>query len=505
MDIISPKPKLPGTLIVDQSGIFIFGLKELSPSIQNDISKLTSSFPCHHQDQGYLINITDFTIRKLTTASISQLLKNSQPVTIPSAKSTVDQNIDTKPTLDFDKINKLCQKFSDFLKKHTPQIAESLKNFETYNVIIDEIERSVDLLENLNQNKEYFYSPVSSITTFLPLNQPLYATVCFGIIPSLMAKDVAIRPPTAIHPHFQLLMTAIKINTFFKNITISYDQKQTFLDNRKNKSEVVIFTGTYENSQIIYRSLKPKLFILNGAGHNPVVVTPSTDLKSAVTSTLRLVLQNQGQDCAAPNAILVHQSLLNPFKKLLLSELKKIENKIGPYQDPKNIVGPNTEISHLVQVSGWLVELQKYIIYGGTIDISQGIIFPTVLEVPLSDKAMLTEFFAPIIVIQPYLSDTQLAKYFQHPQYYPHAMYVTIFGDSPYVNSLTKLGLHTPENIIYNSDLHLEEHGYLPYGGLGPEASCLYLNGNRISGATLPQRDIYKYLVSRSLCENGKQ
>lgn len=55
--------------------------------------------------------------------------------------------------------------------------------------------------------------------------------------------------------------------------------------------------------------------------------------------------------------------------------------------------------------------------------------------------------------------------------------------------------LHKPESILMNTDLHLEERGYLPYGGQGGAASCLWINGERIYGSTLPQRDIFNHLI----------
>jgi lysyl-tRNA synthetase class 1 len=64
---------------------------------------------------------------------------------------------------------------------------------------------------------------------------------------------------------------------------------------------------------------------------------------------------------------------------------------------------------------------------------------------------------------------------------------------------LSELKLHLPENIILNSDLHKEERGILPYGGLGPCASCIFYKGERIRGATLPQRDIYLYKIKPTL------
>lgn len=72
-----------------------------------------------------------------------------------------------------------------------------------------------------------------------------------------------------------------------------------------------------ENSRHLFLSL-------NGAGHNPIVVTETANVEHAVESTLRVTLQNQGQDCAGPNAILVHDSKLSEFKHILKRKLKQL-------------------------------------------------------------------------------------------------------------------------------------------------------------------------------------
>lgn len=81
--------------------------------------------------------------------------------------------------------------------------------------------------------------------------------------------------------------------------------------------------------------------------------------------------------------------------------------------------------------------------------------------------------------------------------------YLALIMCSPLLLSTVMLELnhylHLPESILLNTDLHAEEHGYLPYGGQGPAASCIWINGERFTGSTLPQRDIYNYLVKPSL------
>ena len=58
--------------------------------------------------------------------------------------------------LDFEAIQYQANEFARFLSANKEQIAEKLSTYECYNVAIDEIDRSIDLLTNLEQNREYF-------------------------------------------------------------------------------------------------------------------------------------------------------------------------------------------------------------------------------------------------------------------------------------------------------------------------------------------------------------
>jgi len=400
-------------------------------------------------------------------------------------------------------------RYAEHLRRNQTELRCCLSQYECANVVVDEIERSVDVLVNLDENREYFTHAVRGVTTFLPLNQPIYATVCFGAIPSLMSQDVVVRPPTAMHATYQRLSASLKLEEFFPTLRVSYElDKRRFCQERASMTEAVIFTGTPENGENVRRQFDSKtLFILNGSGHNPIVVAESADLDAAIRSSLRVVLQNQGQDCAGPNAILVHRKLHREFLDRLIRELEIIKDCCGPYVDPNNIIGPNTDMEASLQVADRLVSIVKAcpdaVVYGGTINPAERMIYPTVLDVPLrrtpsAAEIGLREWFAPIFFVQSYCADSQLQWYFEHPAYRDHAMYVTVFGESPYVTSLIPRGLHTEDNVLVNTDLHEVERGFLPYGGLGVGASHVAYRGTKRAGATLPQRDINLHLVKGS-------
>jgi len=416
------------------------------------------------------------------------------------------RKIATKP-LNFEEIDARAKAFADYLDENRDKVASALNSYETWDTAQDEIDRALDLLRNLDKNREFFEKEAGPVTSFLPLNQPIYATVCFGVVPSLMCEEVHVRPPTAVHPKFKELTKILDFEKEFPNLHISYQDREEFVKSRKDVTQTVIFTGNPKSAKDV-RNAFPKecLFILNGAGHNPLVVTESADIEKAVESTLRTALQNQGQDCAAPNTILVHKDKLPEYKALLLEKLKEIEEqgRVGnSYADQKVTVGPNSDIDHATNIAQLMGDNRQYFIHGGEINIATGLIKPAVFEKPLAKGGNYEEAFAPLIFVQEYENDAALAQYFEDKEgrYKKNAMYVSVFGEpdaetaSPYVASLIAKGMHTKGNIYHNTDLHAAEHGYDPYGGLGVDASSASADYLTRPGATLPQRDIWLYAV----------
>ncbi|RLM20173.1 hypothetical protein BIY29_15575 [Brenneria alni] len=393
-----------------------------------------------------------------------------------------------------------CDLLAFALRERKKSIVESLSGYQCQNVTLDEISRACDFLENISENKEYFTRRINGVTSFLPLNQPLYASVCFGFIPSLMADDVCIRPPTAMHEHYKYLMSALNLPSFSNTLQISFEDKDIFLSKRINVTDAVIFTGTPENALKVRKHFKRDvLFILNGAGHNPLIVSDDADLHKALDSALRVVLYNQGQDCAGPNTILVHHDVHKQFTDMLITALKACQHQVGYYTENNVIVGPNSDIDHSIKIASEFRTHRQYCIYGGETNPVTGMIKPTVFSKPLREGGNYREFFAPVFFIQKYDHDDELESYFSHSQYSGNAMYISLFGSSRFIDNRLSYTLHHPESILRNTDLHIEERGFMPYGGQGSSASCIWINGQRISGSTLPQRDIYNYLVKPAL------
>lgn len=434
-----------------------------------------------------------------------------------SKRSTTSRN---KKTISADRIvfsdvEAQARKWADYIEAHFEELVEILLEYESFEVVQDEVARTLDHLRSLKENKNYFKFRVGAVTAFLPRNQPLYALTCFVLIPSLMAREVHFRIPHAMRNFFPQMLKLLKVLEFFHNVHVSPKQRLEFLQERSAVridpktldsipvTDAVIFTGTSSHADQL-RSIfdNRTLFIANGAGHNPFVVAADADLAQAVEAALILTLYNQGQDCAAPNSILVHKSVVQDFLRLLHGKLLLV--RVGHYRDRMSRVGPISDPNDLVRLEKFLIDHQRWIDHAtpGIIRTRDAILEPTVIRKPLSKGGNITEIFAPIIFVQEYATDSNLKLYFEDKKYAQNAMYIMLYGTSSYLKSFVgrkvdgKL-LHDRASLLHNTHLHAPgvERGTQPYGGYGYSTSSLSMNGKIISKPTLPQRDIYQWLI----------
>lgn len=443
-----------------------------------------------------------------------ELIKAQKPLAI-DIRDISNEKYYPYTVIDFEEINKRAQRLADIIESRYDNLVKILLRYESYEVVKDEVSRTLDLLRNLKENRKYFRLRVGAIAAFLPRNQPLYALTCFVIVPSLMASEVHFRIPHSMRNFFPEMFALLSISKLFPNIIISTKHRVEFLSERsamlinpdtkesRPLTDVVIFTGMPAHADQLRKVFdKRTLFISNGAGHNPVVISKNANLPKTINAVLTLQFYNQGQDCAAPNAILVQKDIFNKFLALLRRSVATL--KIGRYTDIKSRIGPISDPKDLVRIQNFLVEHREWIdpFTPGTIRTREAIIEPVIICKPLIQGGNFNEVFAPIIVVQKYSNDSDLKLYFEDQHYAQNAMYVTLYGTSKYIKNLVGKSirgkiLHKKSSLIHNTHLHAAgvERGVKPYGGYGYGASSTSINGKIIPMPTLPQRDIYERVV----------
>ncbi len=450
---------------------------------------------------------------------LSSLVKSA----LTRKRKNAQGSFDIYSDLNFDEVNSQAHSLADRIEGGFEELAHILLEYESYEVVVDEISRTLDLLRNLEENEAYFKLRIGAVTTFLPRNQPLYALACFVIIPSLMASEVSFRIPHSMRHFFPKLLAFLDIYSRFPNIRVSSHQRTEFLQERssllvnpetketKPLTDVVIFTGTPVHAeQLRFVFDQRTLFITNGSGHNPVVVSKDSDLHTAIDAVLTLQLYNQGQDCAAPNAVLVHSDIYTDFLRTLRDEIRTV--KVGDYRDRRCRVGPISDPKDLVRIQDFLIDNREWLdpTTPGIIRAYDAILEPTIICKPLKEGGNYDEIFAPAIFLQKYEKDSDLAQYFETTRYAQNAMYVTTFGKSAYTDALSNREidgkvLHPESTLLHNTHLHAYgiERGTQPYGGNGYGASNLSILGKIYAKPTLPQRDIYEWVAKPIIDENS--
>lgn len=455
--------------------------------------------------------------------SASNAIVSDRRVTVPSVEAPVFDYTAYTP-LDSDAIEQKARLFAHKIESHFDEIAEILLSYESYEVVQDETARTLDILRSLHENKKYFKLRVNEVAAFLPRNQPLYAFTCFVLIPALMAHKVFFRIPQSMRSFFSKLLELLDIEKEFPNVVVSHKGRLDFLSERSALrvnaegdtipvTDAVIFTGTSIHAEQLRAIFDNRtMFISNGSGHNPIVISKDANLDDALNAILTLQLYNQGQDCAAPNAILVHTSVHSRVLEELRKRLSQVG--VGEYRNRANRVGPISDPKDLVRIEDFLTDNLQWIDpkTPGTIITHRSILHPTIINKPLTEGGNYNEIFAPVIYLQKYREDSALALYFENPRYAANAMYVTVYGSSNYIEDLIDRPvngkvLHKPETVLRNTHLHSLgiERGTQPYGGYGTGASSLSIHSKVISKPTLPQRDIYEHIVRPLLKGNAAQ
>ncbi|MBA4696690.1 MAG: aldehyde dehydrogenase [Legionella sp.] len=361
-------------------------------------------------------------------------------------------------------------------------LIEILSEYQTENVTKYELERCLRTLEGLEPNYQYIglTENIESCAIMLPSNLPLYSLVVFALIPSFMITEVNLRPNTLLQENniIEKISNALELEKLFKNVKIFNTNHKGFLP-CINKANLVVFTGKPSNAEKFLKDMPERsVLILNGSGHNPLVITETANLEKAVEDAVHVKGFNGGQDCAGPDAILVHEGVAEEFIKKF-SE-KYLQLKTGVFTDPETIIGPINRLEELERLAEILFYNRKDILAGGVIDYKNNIVNPTIIVSDIKDEKLnYKEMYSPIAFIHVYHEDKDLSLYFEGNKgaYPPNRMYVSLYGDSAYVSS--KDDSKTPGKsgnvgiVMKDKIIHDVEIGYNAYGGYGMHASSV--------------------------------
>lgn len=312
------------------------------------------------------------------------------------------------------------------LHQRSSEIIALLQTYESFDTAQFELKVAVETLEHIDR-QEVFLSGAekhNSLAVFFPINLPLYSLVLYALSPSPFFERVLLRVPHSATFIVQELVNLLELHRY--GIELIHESRSFFVQNTASNAEAIVFTGRSENAEIVQQQCARSLFFFNGYGVNPVVIGSDADLEAVVPQLVNIRTFNSGQDCMAPDIILVHENCAARLLELLLSALSQL--KVGKYDDSEVQIGPLTEQESFNFAVKFISQEQDNVVFGGESSESEKTIFPTIIQKPLAEVTAITEFFAPIFLLATYSTDDELTRFFSAPNYLPYQMYESVFG-----------------------------------------------------------------------------
>lgn len=372
------------------------------------------------------------------------------------------------------------------------ELINILLSIENYKTAVEEYRRAERTLKCIEMEKINNESPVIKLCcSFLPYNNVLYSYVLYGLVPSLLAEKVFVRPA------YLSSQTALKIHqllqpNFAGKIMMEPWTRREYIKNIALQSDVILFTGKYSSIDEVKKQLKlNQLFIYNGNGLVSFIVHSDADIDNAVKGAISDRLYNSGQDCICPDVFLIHKSILKTFVKTLTNCLNKL--RFGKNSDTNAYYGPILNKEVIAQVSHFFNKKQKNIVYGGKIDHINSIIHPTII---LGDNLLnydFFEFYSPVFRIYSYDSIDELQSFYKLPFQNEFKMGVSLYGGSQILNFLKK----NKFIVAWNETFFDIEHGNKPFGGYGIRASHLMMHNQTEIHPILVSEEILKYFLNK--------
>ena len=376
----------------------------------------------------------------------------------------------------------ILEEIKNNLEKNKDFIISILKEIENESVALEEYKLALLALEN---NRKYGNKKVKMISSYLPMNLPLYSLMLYSIVPSVCSSKSYYRPSTYTLSQSKKIHNILNLNDY--NINLYERTRYEYLTKCVVYSDVVIFVGNPNNAAQVSKAISNNtMFIYFGVGQNPVVISDNANIDIASKKIAETVMFNYGQDCSKPNIILCKENLSSEFINKLI---KEIESNIKQKTTIK-------KSDMLVDVSRLLIRDSNHIVLGGEIDFKNKTMNPIVIVKKITDDPHnYEEFYAPIFRVMIYSDISDLKKYFSRSEYKQENMNISLFGESDFIESI-------PESLVLHNEMVPEiDTGFCEFGGYGENTSYILYKGVKIRKPILINREIENFYENSNFDE----
>jgi len=183
------------------------------------------------------------------------------------------------------------------------------------------------------------------------------------------------------------------------------DKKNTLADRFINDHRVkkISFTGSSTVGKLVGMKVAERMgrSLLELSGNNALIIDETANLKHAIPAAVFGAIGTAGQRCTSTRRLIVHRSIFEEVKELLITAYKQL--KTGDPLITDNHIGPLIDQDAVNTFKNTIQEAKNQggdVIYGGNSDTSKGFyVQPTIITALNSFPTVQTETFAPILYL----------------------------------------------------------------------------------------------------------
>jgi aldehyde dehydrogenase (NAD+) len=249
------------------------------------------------------------------------------------------------------------------------------------------------------------HEPKGNVLIFSAWNYP-FALIVKPLVSAIAAGNVCILKPSEMAPNtarfisrmVQALFPIEEVAVFEGDATMS----QALLELPFNH---IFFTGSPAVGKVVMAAAAKHLasVTLELGGKSPSIVDETANLKTAAEQIAWGKYLNNGQTCIAPDYVLVHQSVKEPFLAEFRQVVKRMYNADERGVEASDSYARIVNNRHFQRIRSLLddaVELGARVTMGGSMNNDQNFIEPTVVEgVNDGMRIMQEEIFGPVLPV----------------------------------------------------------------------------------------------------------
>ncbi|MCZ7372796.1 MAG: aldehyde dehydrogenase family protein [Candidatus Methanoperedens sp.] len=250
--------------------------------------------------------------------------------------------------------------------------------------------------------------PIGVLGLITPWNFPI-AIPAWKIMPALISGNTLVFKPASDTPLMSIelvkILTQAGLPKGVLNLVTGEGSTAGSAIVHNKKIRAVSFTGSLETGKwIMGEAAKDmKRVSLELGGKNPIIVMDDADLKLAIDGVIWGAFGTTGQRCTAASRVIVHEKILEVFKKKLIERTKQLKLGNGLH---KNIdVGPVINDSQLQKIAKYIgigKDEGAKLVHGGKIvkPLPGHFIEPTIFTDVTSDMRIAQEeIFGPVLSV----------------------------------------------------------------------------------------------------------